>query len=229
MKIIAIILFLCILLFSCADNKNDATNIIENHFVVDYVAAENNDAAAAAEENPVFDSDSAQNKKTSVSTDETTALAVSELLWTGEIIAPEQMETIKVQALSWQSSRAGIGGFADVVAVEPSVYGADQQVYIGMNYGEGAKYERRIQVQAPDGTQARLICALSGAGSGELEMGYRLITKDSEWIEFFYSFAMGRYIEDYIASAWQWQNDTAGMYNIIKMLYELPLNERQFK
>lgn len=153
--------------------------------------------------------------------DPTEENAESELLLTGEFFTAEEMDEIKKQALSWQSAQTGIGGFADIIAVEPSDE-SEQQVFISVD--NKIKYEK-LQIQAPDGAQARIISASSGAGSGEIMIGYKFTGEDSEWIEIFY-YDTNISIEDRSAKlvkATEFHEDT------IKELNELPPDERQFK
>ena len=155
----------------------------------------------------------------------------SELLRTGEFFTAEQMETLKTQALNWQSSTAGIGRFADIVAIEPAD-GSEQQVFISVFQNElfeFFKYER-IQIQPPNGAKARIISASSGGGSGELQIGYRLFTEDTEWIEIFYIYA-GDLMDDneYWETDGKWVNVTEFQSNLVESLNEMPLEERQFR
>ena len=116
----------------------------------------------------------------------------SELLRTGEFITAEQMETLKGQALSWQSTHAGVGAFARIVAIEPPD-GSGQQVYVTFgDHFEGrfvsGDYER-IQVLVPEGTQVHSLGASSGAGSGEFNLAFRFTKDDDEWVEIFLGYA----------------------------------------
>ena len=115
-----------------------------------------------------------------------------ELLRTGEYITAAQMDVVKEEAVSWQSVITGIGEFADIIAVEPSD-GLDQQVYIAIRRfdpGIGAHvYDNgfeKLHMQVSGGTQAHILFAVSGAGSGEIIVGFKFATEDSEWIEIFY-------------------------------------------
>jgi len=108
----------------------------------------------------------------------------------GEIITMQQLEELKEQAASWQAAVAGVSGVARIVAIEP-LDGSGQKVYISFDffafrrgYLDYATYER-IEVPVPEGAQARILSASSGAGSGEVVLGYKFVTDDSEWIEEF--------------------------------------------
>ena len=151
------------------------------------------------------------------------------LLQTGEIITVGQMDKLKAEALSWQSAIAGVGGFAEIVAVEPAD-GSDQQVYLGLRSfnqqtGEFEYYRgfERMQVEAPDGVKARILSAVSGGGSGELFVGYRMISGAAERVEVFYI-----YVGDLLEGG-QWENITIFQREYVKELSELPPSERQFK
>ena len=63
----------------------------------------------------------------------------NELLRTGELFTAEDMETLKAQALSWQSVYAGMRGFAEIVALEPAD-GTGQQIYVYLD--RGALFEK---------------------------------------------------------------------------------------
>jgi len=151
------------------------------------------------------------------------------LLQTGEIITVEQMDALKAKVISWQSAIAGVGGFAEIIAVEPQD-GSDQQVYLGLRRFNPQTEEfenyrgfERLQVEAPDEVKTRIISAVSGGGSGELLIGYRLISGSSEHIELFYAF-VGDILE-----GGQWENITIFQKEYIKELKELPPSEWQFK
>lgn len=191
MKNIVIIFILCFVLSSCTINKNDIDE---------------------TEDNPVtaVDNTAERQEKT-----------FSNLLRTNEFATSEQMEEIKAQALSWQSAQAGIGGFADIVAIEPSD-GSNQQVFISVDYK--TTYEK-IQIQPPEGAEARIISAFSGAGSGEIEIGYKFTADNSEWVELFYAYT-GNLINDNEA---QWENITKFSGEIVQALNKLSIDERQFK
>ena len=144
-----------------------------------------------------------------------------ELLRTGEFITAEQMETLKTEALSWQSATVGVGGFVEIVAIE--LYGdSEQQVYIAIEWGNDGNYEK-MRLQIPDGAQARIIHAASGAGSGEVMIAYKIATKNSEWIELFYDFAGD------MPEKRQWENITEYQPEYIQLLIEMPIEERLFK
>ena len=136
----------------------------------------------------------------------------SELLRTGEFITAEQMETLKAQALSWQSTHAGVGAFARVVAIDPPD-GSAQQVYVTFgDHFEGrfvsGVYER-IQILASEGIQVRSLGASSGAGSGEFYLAYRFTTDDYEWVEVFLGYADWLfYWSDVDAREAEWPNLT---------------------
>lgn len=117
-----------------------------------------------------------------------------DLLLTGELVTAEQMETLKAEALSWQSRRFGTTNKADIVAIEPAD-GSHQQIYIsfelldevdGAIIPSMAPYER-LKIQTPDGTQARIFQATGGAGSGEFSVSFKFETEDSVWIEAFWT------------------------------------------
>jgi len=142
------------------------------------------------------------------------------LLRTSEFLTTERMEELMDLALSWQSSVAGMGAFAKVVAIEPSD-GSNQQVFISIGWDQdGAVYER-MQIQAPDGVQARILFAGAGAGSGELNIGYRFTTTDSEWVELFSAFTFD--LEDG-SEPWHWRNVTEWAYDL-----DHRLHDRQFE
>jgi len=152
-----------------------------------------------------------------------------QLMQTGEIITVKQMEALKAEALSWQSAIAGVGYFAEIIAVEPRD-GSDQQVYIGLRsfnpQTEEYEYYRgfeRMQIKTPDGVQARILSAESGGGSGELMVGYRLISGDFERIELFYTDVL------LLIEKGQWKNETIFQREYVQILSELPPGERQFK
>lgn len=193
MKAFITIMILCVFLSSCTNNENDTITPVENNSADDYTVAENDDSQLES---------------------------FSTLLQTGEIYTAEEMEELKSQAVSWQSSTAGIGGFADIVAIEPED-GSDQQVFISVDYK--VTYER-IEIQTPEGVQARIISTSSGAGSCEIEIGYKLVSDDFEWVEFFYTYA--NTMEDY---AMQWGNITKANTEYANILNELSPEERQFK
>jgi hypothetical protein len=152
---------------------------------------------------------------------------VSELLRTGEFITAEQMGILKAEALNWQSTITGIGEIAEIVAIEP-LDGSEQQVYISVyvwiNNERLFNMYEKLQIHNLDGAQARIISASSGAGSGELDIGYKLVKEDVEWIEIFYIFA-----GDWETNGHQWQNVTEYRSEYIEMLNELSPAERQFK
>ena len=143
-------------------------------------------------------------------------LRTGELRRTGEYVTVEQMEKLKTDALSWQSAVAGMGAFAEIVAIEPAD-GSGQQVYFAFRrfdqaigghvvYDEG--YER-LQIMAPTGVQARIIYVTEGAGSGELNIGYRFMSGDSEWIENFFAVTL----EDFAENG-RWENTTEFMHQL---------------
>jgi len=152
-----------------------------------------------------------------------------ELLLTGEYITIGQMDILKAEASRWQSAIAIVGGFAEIVAID-LMDGFDQQLYLALRrfdpvigeyiYDKG--YEK-IQVKMPDGVESRILSAESGAGSGELVIGIRFITEDSERIELFYADKGG------IEENKQFENITIFQWEYIWSLEELPLEERQFK
>ena len=116
-----------------------------------------------------------------------------ELLQTGELITIEQMDILKAEASGWQSKIIGIGDFAEIVAIEPQD-GSDQQIYIAFRRFDPDKGEfvyengyEKIRVQMPEGIQARILSAESGAGSGELLLGVRFVSEAYERIELFYT------------------------------------------
>ena len=158
--------------------------------------------------------------------DDSKSTTFNELLRTGEFVTVEQMEMLKAQALSWQASNAGMGGFANIVAIEPSD-GSNQQVFISVlwnNDGIIEKYEK-LQIQTPAGVRARIISVTTGGGSAELQIGYSFISEDSEWIELFCFANAG----DFADNTAQWENVTEFSIEMVQMLNELPLEERQFK
>jgi hypothetical protein len=134
-----IIIILCVLLFSCTNNENGIPPTTEDKTDGDISFGNN------GSQRELF----------------------SGLLRTGEFFTAEQIEELKTQALSRQSVQTGIGGFADIVAIEPSD-GSDQQVFISVD--NKITYEK-TQIQPPDGAQARIIIASSGGGSGEIYIG----------------------------------------------------------
>ena len=177
MKKVIIITVLWVFLLSCTNNKNNDVYTSGN---TEYnsVADSASDAVSYANSSEKY----------------------SELLRTGEFFTAEQIEELKTNSLKWQSVQAGIGGFANITAIDPS-NGSNQQVFISLiEVSESAdgiivKFEtyEKIQIQPPEGTQARILYATSGAGSGELVLGYKFTTKksgkNSEWIEIFYAYS----------------------------------------
>ena len=149
-----------------------------------------------------------------------------ELLRTGEFITAEQMEILKNQALSWQSVITGMGGFAHVVAIEPTD-DSEQQVFISVVSDQyDAMYEKML-IQAPEGVQAEILSTGSGAGSGELIIRYRFFAENFEWIEFFFTFPFD---VDENAAPWQWQNITEEVWQFTSAeAINLLLTEGQFK
>jgi len=156
-----------------------------------------------------------------------------ELLPTGEYLTVAQMDKLKKDASSWQSAIAIVGGFGEIIAIEPSD-GSDQQLFLALRrfdpetaefvYDKG--YEK-IQVKMPDGTKARILLAESGGGSGELMLGFRFITEASERIELFLAF-FGGYMND-VEKDNLWDNITIFQPAYIQLLEELPPDERQFQ
>lgn len=156
-------------------------------------------------------------------------IKLNELLRTGEYFTVKQMETLKEQALSWQSARTGIGGFADIVVIEPSDNSA-QQVFISVLWDNNFDKYEKMQIQSPAGAEARIYHASSGAGSGELMAAYKFVTEDSEWIELFYIWAGDlRDNTDEWETGGKWLNWTESQTEYIERLNELPPEERQFK
>jgi len=152
----------------------------------------------------------------------------SELLRTGEFLTLEQIETLKTEALYWQSKVFGMGGFAIIIAIDPPD-GSGQQVYISIDRSEeflyGCIYEK-MQLQPPDGVEGRLIQAQNGGGSGELDVTFIFVTEDSEWFELFYIYA-GDLSED--TKMWEtdgkWLNITESQPGYIKSVMEMPIYE----
>ena len=131
-------------------------------------------------------------------------------------------------AASWQAAIAGIGNFAEFIAIEPSD-GSGQQVYLAFRRfdPEIEKYVyidgfERLKVRMPDGVEARICTAGSGGGSGELTVGFRFISGDTERIELFHG-TMLFYEYD------TWENETIYQQEYLQWLSEQPLAERQFK
>ena len=122
-------------------------------------------------------------------------LRTGELERTGDYVSVEHMEKLKTDASSWQSAIAGIGNFAEIVAIEPAD-GSRQQVYLAFRRFDQGKEEyvvydegyERLQVITPDGVQARIMYVTEGGGSGEINIGYRFVSGDSEWVENFFEF-----------------------------------------
>jgi len=141
-------------------------------------------------------------------------LRTGELQRTGEFLSVEQMEKAKLDAQSWQSAIAGIGDFAEIVALEPSD-GAPQQIYLAFrgfvhDVGDFVIHEEgyeKLQINTPDGTRAR-IYYVAGAHSTELRMGFKLETEDREWIEEFF-FCPG---DPEVVT--QWENNTEFIYQL---------------
>jgi hypothetical protein len=138
------------------------------------------------------------------------------LLLTDESVTAEQMETLKAEALSWQSAWFGTTNKAELIAIEPAD-GSDQQVYIsfqlieevdGLKKPSMTPYER-WEIQAPDGTRARIFQATGGAGSGEFIVLFKFETEDSAWIE---AFEASR--DEGIPRIWR--NMIHGKYNVIQ-------------
>ena len=148
-----------------------------------------------------------------------------ELLRTGEFVTAEQMEILKNQALSWQSSLAGMGGFAHIVVIEPAD-NSEQQVFISIESEQYYAMYEKMLIQAPEGVQARILSTGAGAGSGELIIRYRFTAEDFEWIEFFFTFPFDF---DENAAPWQWQNITTELQITNAEYIQLLLTERQFK
>ena len=151
-----------------------------------------------------------------------------ELLRTNEQITVEQMDKLKKEAASWQAAIAGIGNFAEFIAIEPSD-GSGQQVYLAFRRfdPEIEKYVyidgfERLKVRMPDGVEARICTAGSGGGSCELTVGFRFISGDTERIELFHG-TMLFYEYD------TWENETIYQQEYLQWLSEQPLAERQFK
>ena len=152
-----------------------------------------------------------------------------ELKRTGEYITVEQMDTLKSDALSWQSTIAIVGDFAEIVAIEPAD-GSDQIVYVrfrrfdrdlGKLVIDDDGYEK-MQIQKPDGVEARILFADSGGGSGELIVGYRFIFEDSEHIEVFYASNHFIYNDE-------WENITIYQQEYIQLLSERVPDIKYFK
>jgi hypothetical protein len=149
---------------------------------------------------------------TSTESNESHQRVFNNLLRTGEFLTAEQMETLKAQASSWQHAFAGMGSFAHIVALEHSD-DSNQEVFISFGgWIDGSpvfeQYEK-IQIQVSCGTQVRIIGAAAGAGSGELDLAFRFITDDSEWVEVFFVTADGLYENG--AAPLQWPNITCAL------------------
>ncbi|MCL2838036.1 MAG: hypothetical protein FWE04_03070 [Oscillospiraceae bacterium] len=140
----------------------------------------------------------------------------AEIIFTGEFFTREQMETMKAQAASWQASPAGIANFAHIIVIEP-VNGGEQQVFLTENNltpshrrEEYVTYER-IRITTPvRGAEIRLIQVGMGGGSGELSLTYMFTTRNSVWLESFYSEAK-RFTDEgwtYEEGVCGWGNDT---------------------
>ena len=159
------------------------------------------------------------------------SIIYNDLLRTGEFVTAEQIEILKEQALNWQAVQTGVGGFANIIVIDPPD-GSNQQVFISVNYGfEDVVYER-LQIQLPDETQACIIYAGSGGGSGEVVLGYKFLKDNIEWIELFFNSV---FVFDGVKSEWsdilgsQWENVTELSIEMVQMLNEQPQNARQFK
>jgi|GEM_PF-3837547 len=110
----------------------------------------------------------------------------SELFRTGEYVTAEQIEVLKTEALSWKSANVGIAGWFNIVVIESSDE-TKQQVYISVkDFDKYFLTYEKLQIQPPDRTQARIIYASGGGGSGEVSLVYLFVPENgSEWIELF--------------------------------------------
>ncbi len=171
------------------------------------------------DDNFITDNNETGNDSTPSGNDEVQPKFLRKLTRTGEFYTAEQMELLKSEALSWQYAKAGIGGFADIVAIEPAD-GENQQVFISIDYK--STYEK-IQIETSIGEKARIISASSGAGSCEIELGYKFVTENSEWVELFYFYA------DISNENEQWKNITEYSAELVEILNELKTEDKQFK
>ena len=124
-----------------------------------------------------------------------------QLVRAGEFVTPIEMEALKVAAFRYQSIYAGMGSFANIIAIEVAE-GYAQQVFIGFggfnteadNF-EDWKFEtdiyERLQINTSDEVQAFIVDVTMGGGSGELVLAYKFVRDEYEWIEVF-----GNYIAD---------------------------------
>lgn len=147
----------------------------------------------------------------------------NELVRTGEFVTSAQMKSLKEQALSWQSAYAGMGSFVHIVVLEP-LDSSGQQVYISFaslvdDHLVYDKYEK-ILIQSTDGTEVRILGTSFGAGSGEINLVFKFITDDYEWIEVFSVVDDKMFVDGSIP---KWSNITD---NIDLQFY---YNLRQFK
>jgi len=156
-------------------------------------------------------------------------LRTGELRRTGKYITAEQMEKLKADALSWQSVVSGTFANGEIVAIE-AADGSGQQIYFGFRRRfdqdrsiyviDNDGYEK-FQIIAPDGVQAQIIYATMGAGSGEIHIGFKFVSEDSEWIEDFYAFTFENYKEH-----GRWENRTLFMHQLY--LRNMPDYMQQF-
>ena len=215
-KFIYILLFIIILLFfSGCEFKTDIETSL-NLKQEDIISAEKSQETTAAD-------NIIQTASEDLAGSDIVSETFGELLRTNEFFTSEQIEGLKTKSLSWKSVRAGIGRFADIIAIKPEDNSA-QQVFISF-YNNELKFDEyeKIQIQPPDGTQANIIYAGSGAGSGELVLGYKFIKEDSEWIEFFYAYA-GNLIE---SNESRWENVTK--YYDAEVFIQMIKENKQFE
>jgi len=203
-KIIVTVFCLCAVLFSCTTHQN---SIAPNDDLTPYTENETQNLNLSEDAEDITTSGEHGIKQKSL----------HELHRTGEYLTYAEMDEFKTQALSWQAARAGIPSFANVIVLEMQ-NDPNQQVYITvdsfmpylfMPYTDRMMTYERIQIQVPDGVQARIIGVFPSAGSGETNIAYYFTENDSKWIEVFYAFG-GSLIEDENA---QWQNVTENYFN----------------
>ena len=159
-------------------------------------------------------------RKNQTDIDETTI----DILRTGEYFQEKQMESLKSAALSWQElTNKGVGGFANIVVIEPADDSV-QQVFVSLQYGGDNRRYEKLHFETPAGAQARIICAMPGGGSGDLMLGYRFISEDSEWYEIF----LWAYGSD-LSTENRWRNTTGIQPSWYEDTMEAPVEEWFFE
>jgi len=149
----------------------------------------------------------------------------AEIVPTGEYFTAEQMEILKSEAVSCKTARTGIGGFANIVVIEPA-NGGNDEVYISIvqYLGNADSPYEKMRIDCSDGERAYLIYAAGGAGSGELTLAFRIASEGSERIEIF----MGHAFSEAENGPWHWQNETEQQIYFHEWLNEIPFGEGIF-